>query len=291
MKSKPRLAAALITMCYMLAGCIGSFILCCTLCASCVARDVVVSTEGPIIDGSGTQPPVSFGDTTFDAAKEHMLSWQVEAVKNLQLSEAIMYDYLSQKDLLEHEVEQDGSLAALLESAPMYDFNAKLIDAFHKQLNRWFLMRENIAVLFTEKHDGNYYSIILGVGYDGSGGLFLVEYTLSTQNDVLISNIYNGFCPISSGFMPNIAYFEQPILFGFTSLDRYDSQADTKVASDFAFIDVYDNEGNCIREEIASIPSIILIFLDDWNSIAECRLLDKNQIIVEQYFIEAPTPS
>ena len=237
---------------------------------SCVKNDIV-------LPDSSTVP------TVLESAMNLMLPWQIEEIKKLNISDQLAKYYISQKGLLYWNVEQDDSLRILFDSAPQDEYNMNLITLFHEQIGHWFLMRDNIVVLHTEPYADKLYSIILAVGDDGAGGLFLVEYNLSSENDISISNIVHGISPISSGFYPNIAYFDYPIIFGFTKLMRYDPQSDTKIKSNFAFIEVEEINGKIIKKEIKNEASIILIFLENWEEITDCRLLDIEQNILENF--------
>lgn len=105
-------------------------------------------------------------------------------------------------------------------------------------------MRENMRVLYTEKENDDYYSIVLTSGYDFSDGIYLVQYYLLNEE----VQILNAFAAPQIFSLQNVYWGvvnqNDPICFGFVKKLKYDSKEDKWANSDICKIKLLTTTGD-----------------------------------------------
>ncbi len=210
-----------------------------------------------------------------DMVLSMMKPWQIDYVKNNNLlNNSLLLQYPDQKGMLE-----DIGYSTI--ETPE---ETALLDKYHEINGWWFLMRENMTIVYSEEHNDKNYGIILTVGGEGCNGLHVVSYTARQDGAINILEHVSGDNPISSGFYPNVKSIDnENIFFGLTKSTRYDPSTDKTVPADFAKIDIIQSDGEIISQSITSDNTAILHFFPKTIELASCRLLNEDDHVIETY--------
>ena len=209
-----------------------------------------------------------------DFVISRMKPWQIEYVKQNNLLD---------NTLISHYAEQEGMLELAgydMEETPE---ETLLLDEYHIINGWWYLMRENMTILYTEEYNNRRYSVILTVGGEGCNNLHVVFYDIKDDDKMEVLEHVTGNIPISSGFYPNIRTLNNEIVFfGMTKENRYEPTTDKNVPSNFATIEIVQSDGTSYNQAITSKQAIVVFYPSTIKPVS-CKILNDSGETIETY--------